>query len=412
MTVMPGETPDPGRSPYGTEDNGGKSDWTPDPKSAGQIVTPITVIAVDNYWNQVSVSTNAVINSPTDAYGWQAYARTLINGTTSFEYVFRTSGQQKVSISPVYGSAVYSSTSSAVQISPASADRLLVLLPGESHAPGRDPYDAGGAPANPCGGKNNCLSPAGTAWTAGISTSVMVMVTDAFWNKVGDSRNVILTPSDPKTTAVTQPLETGTTVFNFAMYTAVVSTGTYRYLDASVTGLNYSAYRTQDISLLPDTPYKLRILTGNLRREPGTLSGKAGALYDKTAGAAFDVTVDITDKWGNMVSSEPVITVTTPDDGYDSIGNSFGQGLKIQLNDSGSGGTTSFAVTMITERTDDPLEATSPSTSLMRAEVPGLESDSLALEVDDDSGCVSGLCQLLLSVDSRQKCGRSTATTT
>ncbi|MFC1523022.1 hypothetical protein ACFL6Y_11495, partial [Elusimicrobiota bacterium] len=326
----------------------------------------------------------------------------LYSGTTNFEATFFTVGDHTVVVSPeADDSSVDSSTSAVLAVNVGGADRLLVIMPGEYHMPGQSPHGAntaGGAPGNPFGGKGG--SAQNYTWRAGVSTRARVMATDAYWNMVDDNRSVRFeTTIDNNVGDQTQDLVSGATDFLVTLFTAIASTGTYNYFTArDMSGGPFTppTYRTTDFILLPSqTPSKLRVLADDLKPEPGTAGIKTGALSDKTAGIAFNVTIDVVDNWGNMVSSEPYVTVTTPDDDNDSIG---AGGQVIQLIDSGSGGTTTFPLILATERTDDGSEATTPAASRVQADVSGLTGDEIAVEVDDDEDCSAASCLLLLSL--------------
>ena len=82
----------------------------------------------------------------------------LSGGQAVFPVTFLTAGSRVLVSTTAAG--LTTSTSAVIAVNPGVADRLLVLLPGETYAPGRAPFTAGGAPAAPLGGKTALSSPA------------------------------------------------------------------------------------------------------------------------------------------------------------------------------------------------------------------------------------------------------------
>ncbi|HRY30032.1 MAG TPA: hypothetical protein P5079_08370, partial [Elusimicrobiota bacterium] len=388
QVLLPGETAVPGSSTgkAGSPDANGDNADGIQSLVAGTTIQ-VTVKGVDTNFNVDAAALASVHMITADPWDDEPPANLpLVNGTTVFSVLFVTTGAHTVTVSDQDGTALDSTSSAAMPVVAGAANRLLVVLPGETHAPGRPPYEAGGMDAlptaNPVGGR------VGTAanynWTAGISTTVRVMATDKYWNLASDSRQVKLTPGDnsPLISIATQSLVGGSTAFSVALYTAHVATGTaYDFLafDDSLVKFTPAVYRTTNVLVLPDTGNtRMRVLADDLQRAAGTTSGVSGSVSDKTAGIPFSVTVDVTDQYGNMVNFAPTVRVTAADDAF---------APNLPRNVPLTGGTSSFMVTLVTERTDDsgpPNEATTPSSSRLQVYNITYGSVTVNVEVDDD----------------------------
>ncbi|HOI42859.1 MAG TPA: hypothetical protein PK523_07940, partial [Elusimicrobiales bacterium] len=324
LVLLPSESADPGRPPYDRGSEGGRTAASYSPTAGTPFA--LRVYAVDEYWNRLTAVAADVRGRSADPNDNEAgfSIRPLFTGTTNFNAVLVTTGSWQVTVSTNSGAALSDGVSRAAAVTAGAVNRLVVLLPGETLSPGTSDYTAGyvpgGAPANLWGGKTSRQYSDLADWTAGVPETVRVYATDAWFNPVADVRDVTLSADDPNAAPVLQPLENGTTSFTLPLYTAVVSTGTRRSFTVSATGLANNTYRTPDFLLLPNVPTSLRLLAPGQQRAPGTAAGRSGPPDPQTAGIPFDVTVDVTDNWGNLVSSEPVARVYTPDDLYDAIG--------------------------------------------------------------------------------------------
>ncbi|MEK7384344.1 MAG: hypothetical protein AAB262_13800, partial [Elusimicrobiota bacterium] len=409
LVLLPPESADPGKPPYNDLGAlGGGRTAAPYAPPAGTAFQA-RVYAVDNYWNKINAGANDVAGTTQDPNDNESglVSRTLTAGTTNLDVRLVSAGSWNISVSTTSGGLLSKGLSSTATVTAGAVTQIVVLLPGESLNPGKGPYAAGGVSVgNVWGGKTSASQADLENWKAGnpvfTSTNVKVQATDGYWNPAASAVSVVLTPADPNAPPQTQTLVGGSTNFTLTLYTAVVSTGTRRAFSANASG--FTVYQTTSVLVLPNDATKLRVLAPGVARLPGTPAGKtAGPPTDQIAGIPFTVTVDVTDNWGNMTSSQPVACLFTPDDNVDAVGNTCAAGRTTPLSDSGSGGTTTFQLILNTERTDDILAgeiATTPSTSTVVAALASalLSSDQLGIEVDDDEACTAGACKLLMFI--------------
>lgn len=140
----------------------------------------VTVRAVDGYWN-LATSTATVHVTTTDANATEPSDQALSGGSQTFSVSFPTSGFWTVTASDVTGApALTSSTSAAIHANPGTTTKLLIVLPGETYAPGTATGKTGTA-----------NQPA-----SGAQFTFMVYATDASWNYTEAEPTVRVTSSD------------------------------------------------------------------------------------------------------------------------------------------------------------------------------------------------------------------------
>src|SRR5439155_16475344 len=104
----------------------------------------VTVNAVDQYWNVNPSSSPSTVNVVTsDIYATAPGNRPLASGTTIFTATLVTAGAQTLTAS---GSGT-PNTSTSMTLHAGSADRMLVILPGETQVQG-SPSGKSGTPNN------------------------------------------------------------------------------------------------------------------------------------------------------------------------------------------------------------------------------------------------------------------------
>jgi hypothetical protein len=173
QVLLPGETPK-----SGTADG---KDGTPNPQMAG-IPFPITLRAVDDYWNVVSGIGDQLALTSTDAFAGIPATTTLVSGQLVFQGTLYHAGLQSITARDSTNSAITSYTSADANVVPGPFDHVLVLAPGESPSPG---------------------SPTGYAGTAldqsiNYAFNLTVLATDHWWNPVtGPTDLVHITCADP-----------------------------------------------------------------------------------------------------------------------------------------------------------------------------------------------------------------------
>ncbi|MBP7008791.1 MAG: hypothetical protein KBC66_03150 [Kiritimatiellae bacterium] len=170
--LVPGETAAPGTT-------NGKT-GTPTGQTAG---TPfnVTVNAVDMYWNVVNTNDTITITSSDPNAALSADAALSV-GSQVFEVTFRTAGGTRtVTATDVTDPGKAPSISAAIPVNVGAFEKLLIVLPGETFAPGT---------ATGRTGTSN-------AQTAGIVFTARVYAVDANWNTVSTNNTVGLSSSDP-----------------------------------------------------------------------------------------------------------------------------------------------------------------------------------------------------------------------
>lgn len=294
QVLMPGESAVPGSAT-------GKTAATP----TGQVVgTPVsvTVNAVDANWNVVSLNGSKVHISTGDATAVVPADNTLFSGTRAFPVTFAASGTwtvtaTDVSTVPTLTAGLGASTS----VSAAAATRLLVLLPGQTSAPGTVSGRAGSA----------------TNARAGTAITVTVLSTDAYWNPVTSTRTVALTTSDANTNTnlpSSAALVDGAKDFSLTFKTA----GTWTVTATDQAGVGpLTANTSSTIGVGAGDLAGLQVLVGGQTSAPGTALGYTGSPTAVTAGMHVSITVNSVDANWNVVTSgtdaNPTITYSSSD---------------------------------------------------------------------------------------------------
>jgi hypothetical protein len=164
--LLPGETAKPG-----TADG---KDGNPSNQTAGTAF-PITVRAVDAYWNVVGGINDNIAFASTDPFAGLPADTTLVSGQLTFPGRLFKSGAQTITVSDLDNGAIQSNTSGTVTIVGGAFSRVLVLAPGESPAPGTASGRTGTA----------------TAQSINYSFTLTVLATDQWWNPVTGPTDVV-----------------------------------------------------------------------------------------------------------------------------------------------------------------------------------------------------------------------------
>jgi hypothetical protein len=287
-----GEQPDPGTQ------SGKKG--IPREKYAGNSVTYLLQVT-DKYWNVVMSSTT-MVNISDDDPNNDSISPNINNfvftGTTTITRVFVSANSIGWKLSAT-GAGTYpnnNNPSSPVVVKPNPADRLLVVLPGETVNQGKfsiEPKGKDGVP-NP--------------QRAGVSFNVDVYSVDQYYNIVStDGIQVwVDIPSDKYyTKQSTKTLVSGTT--SFTLTPVVAST---HNIYAYTLQLSNTYYVTPNpVKVWWNTPTKLQILAEGEFNEPGkppydsnpTTGGRIGTKLNLTAGVTSYVTVNLVDDYFNIV---------------------------------------------------------------------------------------------------------------
>ncbi|MHA8071868.1 invasin domain 3-containing protein [Aquirufa ecclesiirivi] len=196
QVLMPGETADPGSAT-------GKT-GSPTSQVAGSNTT-VTVNAVDAWWNKITASTPTVVITTSDPNDTHPSNAALTAGTGTFTVSFRTAGNQTVTATD-QAATLTANTGATTLVTAGTVNKLQVIMPGETAAPGT----ATGKTGSP------------TAQTAGTSLNFTVNAVDAYWNLVSSATpTAVITSSDAQATLPSSAaLVGGTKQFAITLKTA------------------------------------------------------------------------------------------------------------------------------------------------------------------------------------------------
>jgi hypothetical protein len=286
QVLLPGETAAPG-TPTGKT-------GIPAAQTAGSFF-PVSVRAVDENWNLVESVTDTVGISLSDANASLPSSVTLSAGAATFSVALPTAGQQTVTVSNLTATAVPPDTSPSITVNPAAFQRLQLLLPGETAAPGT------------VGGKTGIP----TGQTAGVAFTVTVHSVDTFWNVVPASDFVGITSSDANATLPdNSALFNGTQSFCVVLNTLGLATVT-----AGLLGAETANDTSPEITVSAGSFTKLQLLVPGEVAVPGTPAGKTGTALPHGAGASFPVTVNAVDADWNLIHAVTDIVHFASSDG-------------------------------------------------------------------------------------------------
>ena len=273
--LVPGETAAPATA-------SGKT-GTPLTQTAG---TPfnVTVNAVDANWNVVSTNDSIAISSSDGAASLPANAA-LVSGTKTFSVTLKTAGSATVTASDVTHVAITGSTSPAIPVNAGAFSKLQVLAPGESAAPGT----ATGKSGTP------------TSQTAAAAFNVTVNAVDANWNLISSANDTVaITSSDANALLpANAALSGGTQTFSITCKSA----GSRTVTASDVTDGTKTSNTSSSITITSGSFVKLQLLAPGETAAPGTVTGKTGTPSVRTAGTAFNVTVNAVDANWNVVNT-------------------------------------------------------------------------------------------------------------
>ena len=148
---------------------------TPNPVTAGDVITSMAIRPVDRYNNLAPGSRNVTFSCPSGWFELPDYPGNVItiDNATSARVVLRSADQ--LQYLRAESSGIQASNSSAVQVSPDSYARMVVEAPGETLDPGIfDSVEDDGK--------------IGTASVqdAGVPFGVRIYATDSYWNPISD----------------------------------------------------------------------------------------------------------------------------------------------------------------------------------------------------------------------------------
>ncbi|MCB4757108.1 MAG: Ig-like domain-containing protein, partial [Elusimicrobia bacterium] len=371
LLTVPGESPDPG-DVANSGKSGSLASAPAGTYTAGNIWVA-TASAVDNWYNTNASATGDVWFETTgDPYDVDGTTLVLVNGTTSFFIQMVKAGSQSLTVYHA-GGGYSSATVTGIPITAGTAEKVLVILPGENYRPGK---------TSGTGGKEDPDQP--SARKAGEQFDVTVYATDANWNLADSDLEVNLSAaSDPNPSGVGNlTLVDGATTYKVTLYKAVNYNGFDQQLSATVAGLADPNYTTPNVKVYPDTTgaRKVRLLFPGESAAPGTTAGKDGSPLGSATDGHFivgipsTITVQGTDSWGNILNVSSTIALTT-DDPNDT---------PVTRNVVLTNGTSTFFHTFVTERTSDVDEVTSPIVTTITGSTNGFTTQNVTIAVDDE----------------------------
>lgn len=292
QVLLPGQTNAPGTA---TGKTGNST-----PQNAG---TPFTVVvnAVDYAYNIVDSAPNDEISLTSNNPGGIIPANiNLSAGTAAFNVTLNTAITSSFTANNVTNGGVLSDNSSNISILRGTYAKMLVLLPGETHAPGT-PTGKTGAPED--------------ATLTDVYT-ITVYAVDEYWNKVtsGAVGNTIqITTTDPLVSPInpTTIAIDGIRNLNIRMKTP----GNIHTITATdITNTAIEPYTTGTINVVTGVYTKLQILLPGETAAPGTSTGKTGAPIPQMAGVPFNVTVNaVSENWYIIDTVTDVVGLTSTD---------------------------------------------------------------------------------------------------
>jgi len=252
--------------------------------------SPFTVMvnAIDQYWNVTPSSNPATVTvGTTDPYATAPGSRPLSSGTTTFNAILVTAGVQTLTAS----GAGMPNTSSNITVKAGPANRMLVVLPGETQVQG----------SGKSGTPNNLL--------AGQTLLATVYGVDSYYNTdTTDNSDKIWTflPNDPYAVKpVSQTLTSGATIF------ALVPVTAGSQVVKSTSAMTNPTYQTGSFTVNPDTAtaasQRLQLILSGETAVPGlppygvTNGGKTGSPQDQYAGVSSTVTARLVDRFYNLI---------------------------------------------------------------------------------------------------------------
>ncbi|SOD17951.1 T9SS type A sorting domain-containing protein [Pedobacter xixiisoli] len=290
LVLLPGETFTPGIGKSGT----------PNPTTPNAAVT-VRVYAVDAGNNVLtSVNDNVTLTS-SDVNGQMPLMAPLSSGAnTSFSVRLRTAGT--ATITATNAGNTLSGVSSSITVNSGAYTRLIMLMPGETPAPGSSP------------GKTGTITPQ----LAGIPFDITVLAVDSYFNVVATVNDEIaITNQNASNDTYTQlppnaNLSAGVGTFNVILRKAPAN---YRLIATNV--VDSKTILGPSITVNRGTYSKLLVILPGEQHDPGSITGKTVALpSDRVAGSTSpSITVYATDAcWNRITAGAPTNSISMSTD--------------------------------------------------------------------------------------------------
>jgi hypothetical protein len=311
LVLIPDETHEPGKTAPAASPPYGKDGSISATLKAGEEFK-VTVLSCDKFWNKIEDDPQAVVDlDTTDSFGTNPGLQPLSQGEWEFDITLKTASPTVITANYSGGSAYTYADYATPEftVNPATTTKLLVLLDGETHVPGKT---TGTKP-----GKTEASSPA--TQTAGEFFSVTVLGCDDFWNKVpGAAAEVQLETDCPSmSTPTPQNLLSGEADFSNNVFLFAASPTGWKITAKDIDGVALSSYTSSSFVVAPNITDKILALLPGEVENPGASPGKAGSVITSTAGVSLVITAYSCDQWYNKTadSFDDVWIVT--EDPYD-----------------------------------------------------------------------------------------------
>jgi len=290
QVVLPGEETAPGTT-------SGKTSALPTDQVAGAGFNAVVNIC-DEYWNVVTNATDTISITTTDPNDSDP-GNIYVTGSTTTKVTMITAGSRYVEAFSSEGYTDFPQTNPnnrSVNINADVPTRLLLLLPGETYAPGT----AKGKTGTP------------DTQFAGVQFTVDIYATDSYYNINTDTSVWAgFSTTDPyDVEPSSKSLTGGQSQAIFEMYEAKVQTITATCLDSTLTDAKAA------VTIKYGSGQNLLVLVPGQTHKPGSSTGKQGVPVNQIAGVEFTVSVYLCDDYWNIKTDSSVVVSVDGNDPY------------------------------------------------------------------------------------------------
>jgi len=244
--------------------------------TAGAAFSPVTVIRVLDAFGNLRTTDNSTVVTATRNAGTASLqgttSVTAVNGLATFSNLSYTKAE---TISIAFNSGTLTGvTSSSVTVNPAAASKLTLQT-----------------------------QPSATA-TAGVAFAQQpaIRIEDAYGNLRSSDNSTVVTAARNAGSGTLQGTLTATAVNGVATF-ANLSHNVATTINLSFTASGVTSATSPNIVVSPAAFTKLQLLVPGETTSPGSASGKTGTPTARTAGTAFNVTVNAVDAYWNLTTT-------------------------------------------------------------------------------------------------------------
>ena len=373
------------------------------------VAYPLTVQAVDEYWNWnkgLGPAHNSGVGQqinidPNDPYAVNHPTSPLIIGQRIFSTFEPRLAQAALQVDAVDADGpvdLSSQSITGITVNANTATKYLIVMPGETHAPGSTNGKTGNITNRVAG---NAIGAPG----------VEVILVDAYWNQASTTTQPYVQLSAPEAIDQYAVLPSSQQMVNsqatFLSTVVFRTAGTLNHrLVATDPDSNYTSTTTRFFTVDPNILARWQVLVPGETADPGRpvnwgggggLAGKTGSpdssgapgVQNFVAGTDYVVTVNGVDNYYNIVSTDATADLTSSDlNGTPDNVTPLSQPLV--------NGTTSFTFRFLTAQ-DSTVSPVNPITQTLTAQGSGLIFDT-SPNIDIDPNTVSKI-QILLPGD-------------